>query len=46
MDASRLPVECPICHEDVSATEIDLVDHLATEHTKRELAGHLRALVD
>ena len=35
--ASRPPVRCPLCEEDVRPDQ-RLVDHLAEDHTKRELA--------
>jgi hypothetical protein len=38
--ATRLSVECPLCHELVAA-ETTLDDHLRTDHTKRELAAFI-----
>ena len=35
---TRLPVECPLCHEMVAA-DTPLVDHLRSAHPKRELAA-------
>lgn len=39
-DATRLPVECPLCHHPVDA-EATLVDHLRGDHTKHELAAFI-----
>jgi hypothetical protein len=46
MDASRLPVECPICHRDVTDREGELVDHFVAAHSKQELAERLRAMLE
>ncbi|SFL03238.1 hypothetical protein SAMN04487950_2062 [Halogranum rubrum] len=38
--ATRLPVECPLCHHSLAA-EVTLVSHLRRAHPKRELAAYI-----
>jgi len=39
----RLPVDCPVCHGDVSG---DLLAHLLAAHTREELAAQVVAYVE
>ncbi|MFB6130210.1 MAG: hypothetical protein ABEJ28_05250 [Salinigranum sp.] len=45
MRASRMSVECPICHGDVSEAA-DVREHLLSAHTKRELASYVASELD